>query len=77
MFLLSFGLAGMNMVDLMTCTDYVDGWINYQRTKTQAHKRGGSFISVPVMPEVRPLLFACIPPLLIFKKLYICKSDVY
>lgn len=55
MFLLSFGLAGMNMVDLMTCTDYVDGRINYQRTKTRAHKRGGSFISVPVMPEVRPL----------------------
>ena len=55
MFVLSFCLAGMNLVDLYTCEDYSDGHISYQRTKTRGKKLDKAFISVPVNPEIRAL----------------------
>lgn len=52
MFLLSFCLAGMNIVDIFSCSDYTDGRINYYRQKTREKKKNRAFISVPVIPEV-------------------------
>lgn len=52
MFLLSFCLAGMNIVDIFTCEDYRGGRISYCRTKTRDKKLDGAFISVPVSPEI-------------------------
>lgn len=52
MFLLSFCLAGMNIVDIYTCDTYHDGRIEYCRTKTREKKQGHAFISVPVSPEI-------------------------
>ena len=58
MFLLSFGLAGMNLIDFVNCSIYSDGRIFYERTKTKDRKKDGAFISVPVMPEIQPLFDA-------------------
>lgn len=52
MFLLSFCLAGMNIMDIYTCDTYHDGRIDYNRTKTRDKKQDGAFISVPVPPEI-------------------------
>ena len=52
MFLLSFALAGMNIMDIYTCETYRDGRIDYCRTKTREKKLGRAFISVPVSPEI-------------------------
>ena len=52
MFLLSFALAGMNIMDIYTCETYRDGRIDYCRTKTREKKQGRAFISVPVSPEI-------------------------
>ena len=56
MFILSFCLAGMNMADLFTCTEYSSGRISYRRTKTRDKKKDRAFISLPVVPEAK-LLF--------------------
>lgn len=50
-FLLSFLLLGMNAVDLYTATDYKDGRITYQRTKTKNRRADNAEISVRVEPE--------------------------
>lgn len=55
MFILSFCLAGMNLVDILTCKEYSNGRISYCRTKTKNKKRDGAFISLPVMSEVQPI----------------------
>lgn len=54
-FLLSFCLLGMNAIDLYNCTDYRDGRITYQRTKTKNRRMDRAEISVRVEPEIQAL----------------------
>lgn len=56
MFLLSFGLMGMNAADLYTVTDYKDGRIEYERKKTRTKRTDNAFISVKVEPEVAEIV---------------------
>lgn len=73
-FLLSFCLVGMNAVDLYSCTDYIDGRITYQRTKTKNRRADRAEISIRVEPEIQPIFDKYIDPtgerLFIFHKLY-------
>lgn len=55
-FLLSFGLIGMNAVDLFTCTDCKDGRITYQRTKTKERRLDKAEISIKIEPEIQALV---------------------
>ena len=55
MFLLSFGLAGMNMADIYACETLKGNRIEYCRTKTRNKRADGAFMSVPVMPEIQEL----------------------
>ncbi len=55
-FLLSFMLVGMNAVDLYTATDYNDGRITYQRTKTRNRRADHAEISIKVEPEAEALV---------------------
>ncbi len=55
-FLLSFMLVGMNAVDLYTATDYKDGRITYQRTKTRNRRADHAEISIRVEPEAEALV---------------------
>ena len=55
-FLLSFMLIGMNAVDLYTATDYEDGRITYQRTKTRNRRADHAEISIRVEPEAEALV---------------------
>lgn len=55
-FLLSFMLVGMNAVDLYTATDYEDGRITYQRTKTRNRRADHAEISIRVEPEAEALV---------------------
>lgn len=54
-FLLSFGLVGMNAVDLYNCDRYENGRITYQRIKTKNRRSDRAEISIKVEPEVKPL----------------------
>ena len=56
MFLLSFCLAGMNLVDIYTCEVIRAGRIEYQRTKTRNKRRDGAFLSIAIPPEAQPLV---------------------
>lgn len=56
MFLLSFGLVGMNAVDLYNCTEYKNGRITYQRTKTKERRLDKAEISIKVEPEIQALV---------------------
>ena len=56
MWLLSFGLVGMNAVDLYNCTDYQKGRITYQRTKTKNRRADHAEISIKVDPRIKPLV---------------------
>lgn len=53
MFLLSFCLAGMNAADILACTKYSEGRIDYSRQKTRDKKKSKAFISVPVVSEIQ------------------------
>lgn len=55
-FIISFGLMGMNPVDLYYCTDYANGRITYQRTKTRTRRSDKAEISVKVEPEIARLI---------------------
>lgn len=55
MFILSFALIGMNSVDLYNCTDYKDGFITYQRTKTKNRRQDKAEITIEVQPQIAPL----------------------
>lgn len=55
-FKLSFCLLGMNPVDLYKCTDYKNGRITYQRTKTRDRRRDRAEISIKVEPEIEELM---------------------
>lgn len=54
-FLLSFGLMGMNAADLYNSERYENGRIVYERTKTKTRRADRALISVKVEPEVMPL----------------------
>ena len=54
-FLLSFLLIGMNAVDLYNATDYENGRITYQRTKTRYRRADGAEISIKIEPEAQAL----------------------
>lgn len=56
MFLLSFGLIGMNSVDLYRCNEYKDGRISYKRSKTKDRREDEAEISIKVEPCVLPLV---------------------
>jgi integrase len=55
-FLLSFGLIGMNAVDLYNCDDIKDGRITYNRTKTKNRREDQAEMSVRIEPEILPLV---------------------
>lgn len=56
MFLLSFGLIGMNSVDLYRCDEYKDGRIIYKRSKTRGRRADDAMMSVKVEPCLQPLI---------------------
>lgn len=64
MFLLSFGLGGINAVDLyrLPYAAYKGDYIEYQRTKTKGARADGAWYRVAVAPEVRPLLERYLDP---------------
>lgn len=55
-FLLSFGLVGMNATDLYHCTDCNDGRITYQRMKTKNRRADKAEISIRIEPEIQALV---------------------
>ena len=55
-FLLSFGLIGMNTVDLYNCSIINDNRITYDRTKTHTRRVDNATISIKVEDEVRKLV---------------------
>ncbi|MCM1220959.1 MAG: site-specific integrase [Lachnospiraceae bacterium] len=61
-FLLSFGLIGMNSVDLYNATEYDGQRITYKRTKTRSRRADEAVISIKVEPCVRPLVEKYLDP---------------
>jgi integrase len=59
MFLLSFGLVGMNSADLYNCDcikDFREGRITYRRAKVAGRRTDGAEISIRIEPEMQPLI---------------------
>ncbi|MDR1698605.1 MAG: hypothetical protein LBR75_02115 [Prevotellaceae bacterium] len=54
-FILSFGLMGINSADLFYATDYSEGRISYKRQKTKDRRADEAFFSVKVEKEVAEL----------------------
>lgn len=61
-FLLSFGLIGMNSVDLYNAVQYDGERITYKRTKTRSRRADEALISIKVEPCVRPLVEKYLDP---------------
>ena len=55
-FILSFCLMGMNSVDLFSATNYKNGYIKYNRTKTKNRRSDEAYIEVKVHPFLKPLM---------------------
>lgn len=55
LFLLSFALIGINAVDLYYCTDYKNGRLTYNRTKTKNRREDEAEISIKIQPEIKPI----------------------
>ena len=55
-FLLSFGLVGMNAVDLYHCDNCKNGRITYNRTKTKNRRLDKAEISIKIEPEIQELV---------------------
>ena len=55
-FILSFCLMGMNSVDLFSATNYKNGYIKYNRTKTKDRRSDEAYIEVKVHPFIVPLM---------------------
>jgi len=55
-FIISFGLIGINTVDIFNCTEYKNGRITYQRTKTKNRRKDKAEISIKVEPEIKKLI---------------------
>ena len=47
---------GMNSVDLFSATDYKNGYIKYNRTKTKDRRSDEAYIEVKVHPFIMPLM---------------------
>lgn len=62
LFLLSFGLIGMNNVDLYNAVQYDGERITYKRTKTRNRRADEALISIKVEPCVRPLVEKYLDP---------------
>lgn len=56
LFMLSFGLVGMNAIDLYCCTDCKGGRITYERTKTKNRRADRARISIKIQPEIQPIV---------------------
>lgn len=56
LFILSFGLVGMNAVDLYECTDCKNGRITYERKKTRNRRADRALISIKIEPELEALV---------------------
>jgi integrase len=56
LFILSFGLVGMNAVDLYDCTDCKNGRITYERKKTRNRRADRALISIKIEPEIEDLV---------------------
>jgi integrase len=56
LFVLSFGLVGMNSVDLYGCTCFNEGRIDYNRTKTASRRTDFARTSVKVDERIMPLV---------------------
>lgn len=56
MFLLSFGLIGMNTVDLYSCESIKGNRITYNRTKTKNRREDKAEISIRIEPEIKALV---------------------
>ena len=52
-FILSFCLMGMNSVDLFSATNYKNGFIKYNRTKTKDRRSDEAYIEVKVHPFIK------------------------
>lgn len=55
-FMLSFYLVGMNLVDLFAVTECKDGRIGYNRSKTQGRREDSAYISIRVEPEAMAII---------------------
>lgn len=55
-FILLFCLMGMNSVDLFSATNYKNGYIKYNRTKTKDRRSDEAYIEVKVHPFLKPLM---------------------
>ena len=47
---------GMNSVDLFSATNYKNGFIKYNRTKTKDRRNDEAYIEVKVHPFIKPLM---------------------
>jgi len=58
MFMLSFYLCGMNAIDIYNLrrTNFVDGRIEYSRTKTKTRRKDTAFISIKIVKNAEPIL---------------------
>ena len=56
LFMLSFGLVGMNAIDLYCCTDCKGGRITYERMKTKNRRADRAKISIKIQPEIQPIV---------------------
>ena len=56
MFILSFAVVGMNLVDIYYCEDCTNGRITYERTKTKNRRADRARISIKIQPEIQALV---------------------
>lgn len=56
LFILSFALVGMNLVDMYYCEDCKDGRITYERMKTKNRRADRARISIKIQPEIQALV---------------------
>ena len=56
LFILSFALVGMNLVDLYYCECCTDGRITYDRIKTKNRRADHARISIKIQPEIKALV---------------------
>lgn len=55
-FILSFGLIGMNTTDLYSCTDVEYGFLSYCRNKTKNRRPDNALIKVKIQPHIQELI---------------------
>ena len=55
-FMLSFCLLGTNAKDLYECTDFKNGRLTYNRSKTKDRRDDAALISIKIEPEIMPLM---------------------